>query len=68
MMSFIWICHALDGTDVNIAEARTEFPTQADAEAWMGESWSTLLASGADSVSLLEGDRLVYGPMGLSSS
>ena len=67
-MSFIWICHALDGTDVNIAEARTEFPTQADAEAWMGDSWSTLLASGADSVSLLEGDRLVYGPMGLSSS
>jgi len=67
-MSFIWICHALDGTDVNIAGARTEFPTQADAEAWMGESWSTLLASGADSVSLLEGDRLVYGPMGLSSS
>lgn len=67
-MSFIWICHALDGTDVNIAEARTEFPTQADAEAWMGEIWSTLLASGADSVSLLEGDRLVYGPMGLSSS
>ena len=67
-MSFIWICHALDGTDVNIAEARTEFPTQADAEAWMGESWSTLLASGADSVSLLEGYRLVYGPMGLSSS
>ena len=67
-MSFIWICHALDGTDVNIAEARTEFPTQADAEAWMGESWSPLLASGADSVSLLEGDRLVYGPMGLSSS
>lgn len=67
-MSFIWICHALDGTDVNIAEARTEFPTQADAEAWMGESWSTLVASGADSVSLLEGDRLVYGPMGLSSN
>jgi hypothetical protein len=66
-MSFIWICHALDGTDVNIAEARTEFPTQADAEAWMGESWSSLLASGADSVSLLEGDRLVYGPMGLSA-
>jgi hypothetical protein len=33
----------------------------------MGESWSTLLASGADSVSLLEGDRLVYGPMGLSA-
>ena len=67
-MSFIWICHALDGTDVNIAEARTEFPTQADAEAWMGESWSTLVTSGADSVSLLEGDRLVYGPMGLSSN
>ena len=66
-MGFIWICHALDGTDVNIAEARTEFPTQADAEAWMGESWSNLLASGADSVSLLEGDRLVYGPMGLSA-
>ena len=67
-MGFTWICHALDGTDLNIAEAHAEFPTQADAEAWMGESWSVLLASGADSVSLLEGDRVVYGPMGLASS
>jgi len=67
-MGFTWICHGPDGTDLHVAEAHTEFPTQADAEAWMGESWSALLAAGADSVSLLEGDRLVYGPMGLASS
>lgn len=66
-MGFTWTCHAVDGTDLNVAEARAQFPTQAEAEAWMGETWSDLIAAGADSVSLLEGDVVVYGPMGLSA-
>jgi hypothetical protein len=42
-----------------------DFPTQSDAESWIGEQWRTLLAHGVARVSLLEGDRVVYGPMGL---
>ncbi len=43
------------------------FPNQADAESWIGENWRELLASGVAQVTLLEDDRLVYGPMGLES-
>ena len=43
------------------------FPSQADAESWVGENWRELLAAGVAQVTLLEGDREVYGPMGLSS-
>jgi len=43
------------------------FPSQADAESWIGENWRELLAGGVAQVTLLEGDREVYGPMGLSS-
>jgi hypothetical protein len=41
------------------------FPSQADAESWVGEAWQDLLGQGVDQVSLLEGDRVVYGPMSL---
>jgi hypothetical protein len=41
------------------------FPSQAEAESWIGESWRDLLDAGIDQVTLLEGDRVVYGPMSL---
>jgi len=41
------------------------FPAQSDAETWIGEQWADLLASGADAVTLFEGDREIYGPMSL---
>ena len=41
------------------------FPSQADAESWVGETWSELAAAGVDAVTLLEVDRRVYGPMSL---
>jgi hypothetical protein len=44
------------------------FPNQSDAESWIGEHWRELLASGVHAVTLLEGDREVYGPMGLDSA
>ena len=57
------------GTVVPLESAPTAdpFPSQADAESWIGENWRELLASGVAQVTLLEGDREVYGPMGLSS-
>ena len=41
------------------------FPTQGDAESWLGEQWRELLDDGVEQVTLLEADREVYGPMGL---
>jgi hypothetical protein len=41
------------------------FPTQGDAETWIGEVWRDLLAAGVAQVSLLEEGRDVYGPMSL---
>jgi hypothetical protein len=41
------------------------FPTQADAESWVGEVWRELAANGVDQVSLFDGTTLVYGPMSL---
>ena len=42
-----------------------EFPSQADAEAWLGESWRELQEEGVSAVTLTEDGREVYGPMSL---
>jgi hypothetical protein len=42
-----------------------DFPSQADAETWVGEVWQDLVAEGIDDVTLLEEQRVVYGPMSL---
>lgn len=48
------------------ADATTpRFPSQSEAETWLGEEWRTLLEGGVESVVLLDGDREVYGPMRL---
>ena len=41
------------------------FPTQADAETWIGETWRELRESGISAVTLYDGETKVYGPMGL---
>ena len=43
----------------------TPFPTQTDAETWLGETWKELLDGGVDAVVLWEDARQVYGPMSL---
>lgn len=49
--------------------ADQRFPSQADAESWIGEVYSELLDEGVEAVVLHvtegESDRLVYGPMSL---
>jgi hypothetical protein len=44
-----------------------EFPTQAEAEAWLGDAWRELADEGVTDVTLQEGDRVVYGPMSLAA-
>lgn len=43
------------------------FPNQGDAESWVGEFWGDLAALGVDAVTLMDGDREVYGPMSLKA-
>ncbi len=59
-MSWTWQYHAAQGAPIPEG-----FPTQADAETWVGEVWRDLLGEGIDAVSLFEDGRLVYGPMSL---
>jgi hypothetical protein len=44
------------------------FPSQSDAESWIGEVWRDLVDDGVDQVRLFEGDREVYGPMSLHAA
>ncbi|MFV0459528.1 MAG: hypothetical protein ACK5MT_12260 [Actinomycetales bacterium] len=43
----------------------TQFPTQADAESWVGEEWHNLVEDGVDAVTLNEDGAKAYGPMSL---
>lgn len=62
-----WRVEAADGSEVQPADGRQEFPTRADAESWVGEFWAELAEEGAAAVTLFEGEREVYGPMSLSA-
>ncbi len=41
------------------------FPSQSDAEAFVSDTWRDLRAAEISAVTLLDGDRVVYGPMNL---
>lgn len=53
--------HDAGGAELRRSET---FTTKEDAEAWMGAQWERLLAEGAESVTLFEGDDERY-QMGL---
>ena len=65
-MTWTWRFETADGTAAPDRPERSQaFPTQSDAETWIGESWRELLDGGVDQVSLLEEGRVAYGPMSL---
>ncbi len=69
-MAWTWRYEDPSGVAVVAAESapsQEPFPSQADAESWVGEFWRQLLEAGVAQVTLLEGDRVVYGPMGLTA-
>lgn len=67
--SWRWRLEDSSGTEVaGTGASSPEFPSQSDAESWVGEAWQELLESGVDAVTLLEGEREVYGPMSLHAS
>lgn len=65
-MGFTWAYAAADGSPVTGEPATdVEFPTQADAEAWLTETWPELADAGISAVTLREDGEVVYGPMSL---
>ena len=70
MSGWRWRYERSDGSEVADVELAVDegFPAQADAETWIGEVWRDLLEQGVDAVTLLEDDRVVYGPMSLHAT
>jgi len=66
-VSWTWRYEGDDGTPMTAAGASgsESFPSQSDAETWIGETWSELLDAGVTQVTLCEAGRKIYGPMGL---
>jgi hypothetical protein len=62
-----WRLESAGGAVVDVVEeyAGQRFPSQADAESWIGEVWAELASFGVDAVTLFEEEREVYGPMSL---
>lgn len=67
-MGYYWHAHPELEPELHLELGLTgRFADQATAEAWLTENYPTLIASGVLTVTLYEGDRLVYGPMSLES-
>ncbi len=70
-VSWTWRFEAEDGAAVGVgpagASSSESFPTQSDAETWLGETWRELLEAGVQQVVLEDAGRKVYGPMSLRS-
>ncbi len=66
-MTWSWRLETSEGEVVDGVGAE-KFPSQADAESWIGEAWQDLAGQGVDRVVLLEDDREVYGPMSLHAA
>ena len=63
--SWTWRFDDAEGRPVDVVEAGVQFPTQADAESWIGETWSNLRERGVDSVRLFADEEQAYGPLSL---
>ncbi len=63
-MSAQWSWILVGGTAEN-PPTPTAFPSQAEAESWLGEAWRDLVDEGVDAVTLIHGEEVVYGPMSL---
>lgn len=70
-MTWTWTYEGPDGGPVEPgpeAPPQPTFPTQADAESWVGETWRRLRDAGVHAVTLMEDGHRVYGPMSLEDA
>jgi hypothetical protein len=67
-MAWTWRYEDSAGAPIEPVEvpAGEPFPTQSDAETWLGENWRELRSAGVLQVTLLDTGREVYGPMSLA--
>lgn len=65
-MDYRWRGADAQGHDV-LGDERT-FSAQTEAEAWLSDNWQELLDAGVHHVTLLHGEREVYGPMSLHAA
>jgi hypothetical protein len=64
-----WTYLDADGTVVTgEALVATGFPSQSDAESWLGEQWRELADAGVEAVTLEHEGTVVYGPMSLRAA
>jgi len=64
-----WTYLDADGVAVTGAElVITGFPSQSDAESWLGEQWRELAEAGVEAVTLNHEGTVVYGPMSLRAA
>jgi hypothetical protein len=69
-MSWHWRLEDPAGATLNPAAVGLDQPesdNQGDAESWLGENWRELLDRGVATVTLFDGDKEIYGPMGLAA-
>ena len=68
-LTWRWRLESASGDEVTVDDDYADqlFPNQSDAESWVGEVWAELAARGVDAVTLIDGDRVVYGPMSLQA-
>ncbi|WP_157244415.1 hypothetical protein [Nonomuraea typhae] len=65
-MTWRWRYENANGNEVTDRPLPREvFPSQADAESWLGENYRELLEAGVEQVALLEEDRVEYAGMSL---
>ncbi|MGB5951871.1 MAG: hypothetical protein WBG57_05055 [Ornithinimicrobium sp.] len=62
-----WALFNGSGEPVRPAMWAGPFPSQSEAEAWLGDEWRELEQAGVAEVTLLCGQEPVYGPMSLSA-
>lgn len=66
-MTWYWEYGYADAATNGAPERSGDFPTQADAESWVGEEWRDLHDQGVVAVTLHEDGRVAYGPMSLDA-
>ncbi len=63
-MTWTWRYEDKSGAPVDRPKSEA-FPSQSDAESWLGEHWRELADHGVHRVVLLDDGATVYGPMPL---
>jgi len=60
-MGWTWTYSTSSDADLSPASGTREaFPSQADAESWLGENFRALLDEGVDNVTLLDDGSIAY--------